>query len=179
MGDFLMDSEYKKALKEAMEILAKDERTVFIGYNVAYGSKGFGSFADIKKEKLIETPVAENLMTGLAIGMALEGYRPILFFERHDFMLIALDALVNHLDVIEILSDGEFKVPVIIRAIIGGSKPINPGILHTQDFTEIFKKLFKFKVHEVRDAEDIINQYKRALSEDKTVMLIERKDLYH
>jgi len=171
-------TEYKNAIKEAMKLLAKDERTVFIGYNVAYGSKGYDSFTDIEKEKLIETPVAENLMTGIAIGMALEGYKPILFFERHDFMLIALDALANHLDKLEILSEGEFQAPVIIRTVIGGTKPINPGPVHTQDFTEIFKKLFTFKIVELRDTKEIIDQYKQALLGNEPIMFVEWKDLY-
>ena len=161
-----------------MELLAKDKRTVFIGYSVAYGSQGYGSFVDIDKRKLIEMPLAENLMSGIAIGMALEGFKPVLFFERHDFMLIALDSLVNHLDKIEELSEGEFKSKVIIRAAVGAIKPMNPGLVHLQDFTDVFKKLFKFKVHEVKDSKDIIKQYKQASSEDKTVMLIERRDSY-
>ena len=55
-------------------------------------------------------------MSGLAIGMCLEGFLPVIYFERHDFMLVAADAIVNHIDKIERISHGEFKVPVIMRA---------------------------------------------------------------
>ena len=92
---------YKEAIKKSMEMLAKDKNAVFIGYNVNYGSRMYGTLVDIPKSKCLETPVAENLMAGLSMGMAIEGYKPVLIFERHDFMLNSLDAIVNHLDKIE------------------------------------------------------------------------------
>ena len=52
-------------------------------------------------------------MVGLAIGMSFEGFKPVVYFERHDFMLVAADAIGNHVDKIERISHGEFKVPVI------------------------------------------------------------------
>src|SRR3989338_4734923 len=107
--------QYKDAIMKSMEMLAQDPRTIFIGYNVSYGSRGYGTFYNIPRERCIETPVAENLMTDLAIGTALAGLKPLLFFERHDFMLNALDALINHLDKVERISGGQFKAPVIIR----------------------------------------------------------------
>src|SRR3989344_5918500 len=110
---------YQEAIKHWMEKLAQDEKVIFLGYNIKYGSKAYGTLKDVPKEKLIETPLAENLMVGLAVGLALEGFKPVLFFERHDFILVAMDALVNHLDKIERMSHGEFKPVVLIRAIVG------------------------------------------------------------
>jgi len=95
---------YKDAIKQSMEMLAENENTIFLGYNIRYGSKAYGTLTNISNNKKIETPVAENLMVGLATGLALEGYRPIIYFERHDFMLNALDGIVNHLSKIERMS---------------------------------------------------------------------------
>jgi hypothetical protein len=68
---------------------------IFIGYNVARGD-AMGTLKGIEENQKLETPVAENLMSGLAIGMSFEGFRPVLYFERHDFILVAMDAIVNH-----------------------------------------------------------------------------------
>ncbi len=169
---------YKDAVKQSMEELAKDENVLFLGYNITRGSKAYGTLSDISPEKCIETPVAENLMTGLAIGMAIKKLRPVLFFERHDFMLNALDSLVNHLDKLETMSDNQYKLPVIIRAIVGSNKPINPGPQHIQDFTDIFKKIFSFPVYEPKTAKEVLEAYKEIKSATTPVMIIEKRELY-
>jgi len=169
---------YQEAIKHWMEKLAQDEKVIFLGYNIKYGSKAYGTLKDVPKEKLIETPLAENLMVGLAVGLALEGFKPVLFFERHDFILVAMDALVNHLDKIERMSHGEFKPVVLIRAIVGATKPLYPGLQHMQDFSEMFKKIFNFQVIDLKTNEDIKRGYGEAGKFEKTHMLIERKDLY-
>lgn len=169
---------YQEAIKEEMEKLAKDEKVFFVGYNVIYGNKSYGTLKDVPSEKKIETPLAENLMSGIATGLAMEGFKPVLYFERHDFMLVAMDALVNHIDKMEKLSQKEFKCPMIIRAVVGATKPLYPGLQHIQDFTEIFKKIFQFPVYEVKTLEDIREAYSEASRFNCPVMIIERKDLY-
>ena len=170
---------YKDAIRQSMNELAKDSKVIFIGYNTRNGSRAYGTLSDISKERCLETPVAENLMTGLAIGLSLEGFKPVLFFERHDFMLIALDALVNHLDKLKRLSNDKFKSSIIIRATVGGTVPIYPGIQHDQDFTYVFKQLFKYvSIEELRNANHIIAAYKEYKNFKKPVIMIERKDLF-
>ena len=68
-----------------------------------------GTLKDVPDDQKIETPVAENLMVGLAIGMSFEGFKPVVYFERHDFMLVAADAISNHIDKIERISHGESR----------------------------------------------------------------------
>lgn len=169
---------YKDAVKKSMEMLAEDPLTKFIGYNLSYGSKAYGTLADIDKSKIRETPVAENLMTDLCIGMALRGYKPVLIFERHDFILNALDALINHLDKFEELSDGVFVPKVLIRAIVGSMKPINPGPQHMQDFSNFFKEVFHFPVYDPQTPLEVIANYETARSIKKSAMFIERRDMY-
>jgi len=171
-------TEYKEAIKKSMKILAKDNNIKFIGYNLNFGSRAYGTLEDIPKSKCLETPVAENLMAGLAMGMALEEYKPVLIFERHDFMLNSLDALINHLDKFEIMSNGQFIIKIIIRAIIGSNKPIDPGPQHIQDFSEIFKKIFSFPIFEPKTPEEVLKAYEFAKSAKTSVMIIERKELY-
>lgn len=169
---------YQNALKQSMEMLAEDEKRIFLGYNVARGSMAYGSLKNIPTEKLLETPCAENLMSDMAIGMSFAGFKPVLYFERHDFMLNAMDSLVNYLDKLEEISDGQFKPNVIVRAVIGGTKPFFPGPQHIQDLSDVFQKIFKFPVHRLYTPKEVIERYKEASDYNKPVMLIETRDLY-
>ncbi|GAB1353535.1 hypothetical protein MASR1M12_22710 [Erysipelotrichia bacterium] len=169
---------YRNAIINAMTKLASDKQTIFLGYNVLYGSRAYGTLAHVPAEQCLETPVAENLMVGLAIGMSLAGYRPVVFFERHDFILNALDGIVNHLDKIESMSHGQFKTPVIIRATVGGRTPLNPGPQHTQDFTEAFRSMLSFPVLDLTTPSEVMGAYETVLNCDSPIMLIERRDLY-
>ena len=169
---------YRQALKQAMQELADDPRTVFLGYNVLHGSRAYGTLTGVPKEMCLETPVAENLMAGLAMGLAMTGSRPVLFYERHDFVLNALDAIVNHLDKMESLSHGQFKLPVIIRATVGGTVPLHPGPQHIQDFTEAFRAMLSCPVLDLRCAADVVAGYRQARELDSPIILVERRDLY-
>lgn len=170
---------YQQAIKKSMEDLANDERVIFLGYNTRFGSKAYGTLSGISESKIIETPVAENLMVGLAIGMALEGYKPVVFFERHDFLLNALDGIVNHLDKLEKLSDGEFKSSVLIRATVGSKKPLFPGVQHMQDYTKSLKEMVSFPIYEPKNSEEIFSVYKSLKSFIRPSIIIEKKELYN
>lgn len=170
---------YKEAVKISMDEFAKDEKALFVGYNTRLGSKAMGTLNDVAEEKLLETQLAENLMAGLAIGLSLTGYKPMVYFERFDFILNAIDAIVNHLDKIADTSDGQFKPKVIIRVVIGAQlKPFFTGHCHIQDFTEAMKKLLKFPVLKPLTAPEVLEAYKFAMTQDQSVMIIETRDLY-
>lgn len=178
-------SPYKQALTNAMEELAKDPAVCFLGYGVKHGGQAAGTLKGINPEQLIETPVAENLMMGMAIGLALAGRRPVVYFERFDFILNAMDAIVNHLDKIEKLSAGEFSPSVIIRVVCGNvAKPLYTGITHTQDYTEVMTRLVSFPVQRLKTSEEIEGAYRVAHQSLKlkppfarSAMLVEMKDL--
>jgi deoxyxylulose-5-phosphate synthase len=167
---------YIDAVTESMVNLA-NSGSVFIGYNVRYGS-AYGTLKEIPEDQRLETPLAENLMAGLAIGMSLEGIKPVLFFERHDFIYNALDALVNQVDKIEIISRGEFKIPIVIRAVAGSIKPFYSGITHTSNLTSLFKEALHFPIYEPLNATEVINAYKIAQEADYPVLISEDKGLY-
>lgn len=169
---------YGDAVKKSMEMLARDKRTIFIGYNTLYADRAAGTLKNVPREKIIESPVAENLMVGLGVGMSLEGFLPIIYFERHDFSLNASDAIVNHLDKIEGMSKGQFKTPVIIRAVVGHDKPINPGAQHLQDFTRAFKEMVKFPIYEPSTSREVLDIYRSLLHTKGPAMVVERRSLY-
>ncbi len=167
---------YKDAANAAMKELG-DLGAIFIGYNVARGD-AMGTLKEVPTDQKLETPVAENLMAGLAIGMAFEGFLPVLYFERHDFMMVAMDAIVNHIDKIERISHGEYKVPVIIRAVTADGGPFYSGITHSQDFTNVLREAVSFPVTDPQNGEELLEAFREAVASERPAIIVERKSLY-
>jgi len=167
---------YKNAVTEAMTEIGKNN-SVFIGYNVKHGN-AMGNLINVDNDKKIETPVAENLMAGLAIGMSFEGYKPVVYYERHDFMLVAADAIVNHANHIERISHGEYICPIIFRTVVADSGPFYSGPTHSQDFTEAFKKLVSFPVYIPENGQEVLLTYKKALFSHRPSMIVEKKSKF-
>jgi len=171
-----LDISYKEAMNQVMTELG-NEKAIFIGYNVARGD-AMGTLKNVPNDQKLETPVAENLMSGLAIGMSFEDFIPVLYFERHDFMLVAMDAIGNHIDKIERISHGEFKVPVIIRAVEAFGGPFYSGPTHHQDFTNVLKTLVDFPVLDPITGIDVLKAFKGAFASKRPAIIIERKSRY-
>ena len=167
---------YKDAMIIAMTELGQ-QGAIFIGYNVVKGD-AMGTLKNVPLEQKLETPVAENLMSGLAIGMSFEGFLPILYFERHDFILNALDAIINHIDKIERISHGEYKVPVVIRAVTADAGPFYSGITHSQDFTKLLESGVSFPVEDPKEGKDVLRAFRDAVESKRPVVVIERKSRY-
>tara|TARA_R100000005_G_C4999337_1_gene206074 strand:- start:1397 stop:2608 length:1212 start_codon:yes stop_codon:yes gene_type:complete len=171
------DISYKDAVIEAMTDLGSKENFVCIGYNVLRGD-AMGTLKNVSDDKKLETPVAENLMMGLAIGCSFEGFKPVVYFERHDFILVAMDAIVNHLDKIERISHGEYKTPVILRAVTADAGPFYSGITHSQDFTNTLKEAVDFPVITPTNGPEVLKAFKAASNSGKPAIIIERKSFY-
>lgn len=172
---------YKEQLTAAMQTCAQDPATRFVGYGVKIGGRAAGTLRDVPLDQCVETPVAENLMVGLAIGLSLTKLKPIVFIERMDFILNALDAIVNHLSAAKNISRGEFAPAVILRVVIGNkNKPLWTGPTHTQDFTEAVRQMVHFPVLRLTAPEEILPSYQTALAaleHGQSTMLVEHKDL--
>lgn len=181
-GKICFMTTYKDSVTTAMQMLAQDDRVRFAGYNVAYGGMGGGTFKGIDSAKLIEFPLAENLMMGACIGMSLEGLIPVCFIERADFLTNCMDEIVNHLDKLARLSNGLHKPAVIIRVVIGNSKvPLFTGLTHTQDLSHAMRLMVKFPVYKLERSNSFpfyyVDALKRAVNGEST-MIFELKDLY-
>lgn len=170
------DPRYRENLTTAMRELAADPATRFVGYGLITG-RAMGTLKGVPDGQLIEMPVAENLMVGAAIGMALAGLKPVVFFERFDFVPMAMDAIVNHLNAIPIISRGQFCPKVLIRVVVGNHrKPLHTGHTHTQDFSDAVRKMVTFPVRQLHSAAEILPEYRRAMSNRCSSMLVEYKD---
>ena len=167
---------FKDAVTQSMDELAADN-AVFIGYNVARGH-AMGTLKNVPEDQMIETPVAENLMGGLGIGVSFENRKAVIYYERHDFMYVAADVIGNHIDKINRISHGEYNVPVIIRAVVADSGPFYSGPTHSQDLTKMFREMVDFPIFEPSNAKEAIIAYKKARMAKGPVMIIERKSCY-
>ena len=172
---------YRDHLTAAMTTLGKDPNFIAVGYNCRYG-KAAGTLNGVDESKLIETPLAENLMAGMAIGLSLQGFLPLVYFERSDFLTCGMDAIVNHLDKLNLISEGIHRPACIIRVVVGNSKtPLFTGPTHTQCFADAMRKMVKFPVKELRWKTEIEPTYEEALRDAKhgiSTMIFDWKDLW-
>ena len=142
MGFILM--KYKQELVKSMSFLGKKKDTIFLGQSVAYsGNAIFNTLINVPLKKKIEFPVFEDVQMGMSIGMALNGYVVVSCFPRFDFLICAMNQLVNHLDKIRQMSRNEMRPKVIIRTSIGSKNPLDGGPQHTQDYTREMKLILK------------------------------------
>ncbi len=174
---------YSDELTKAMDFLAKDSRTIFLGQAVEYpGTAMTGTLKNVPKNKLYEIPVAEEMQLGITNGLALNNYIPISIFPRWNFLLLATNQLINHLDKFHVMSQGQFKTKAIIRTSIGSQRPLHPQQQHVGDFTEAFKKvLTTVEIIRLEEASDIFPSYKKALNREdgKSTILVEYGDYYN
>ncbi len=169
---------YKEEITLAMAMLARHPKTLFVGQSVVYGGQAmFPTIVDVPKDMRIELPVVEEFQMGFCTGLALQGFIPICMFPRWDFVLLAANQLVNHLDKIPVM--GDFRPKVIIRTAVGPMEPLNAGPQHTQDHTEAFKLMLKtIPVIELLKAEDVFDAYEAALERQGSTLLVEHMRLY-
>ena len=172
---------YKDELIRSMEWLSEKDNTIFLGQSVSYsGNAIFNTLKTLPEEKRLELPVFEEIQMGISTGMALEGYVPISCYPRFDFLMRAMDSLVNHLDKFQMMTECNWKPKVILRTSIGSTTPLNGGVQHTQDYTEPFRQILKeVKVVMLDEPEDIFTEFQNAYDRDGSTLLIEHGDYYN
>jgi len=174
---------YFDELKRAMTWLGTRPDTIFMGQAVAYPGTGMtNTLKDVDPKKLYELPCIEDFQLGVSIGYALNGSIPISIFPRWNFLLLATNQLVNHLDKIKEYSHNEFIPKVIIRTAIGSKRPLHPQIQHVGDYTEAFKLMLQnVELIRLEEHDQIFNAYKHAYERDdhKSTVLVEYSDYYN
>ena len=174
---------YFDELKKSMNYLAENKKTVFIGQAVEVpGTAMSNTLKDINPNKLIELPVAEEMQMGLTTGLALNGNIPVSIFPRWNFLLLAINQLVNHLDKINVMSNNAFKTKAIIRTGIGSQRPLHPQHQHIGDFTEEVRKMCTtIEVIRLNESKDIFPSYERAINrkDGRSTLLVEFSDYYN
>jgi len=174
---------YKNELIKSMEYLGKQSNTIFLGQSVKYsGNAIFNTLIKVPDNKKIELPVFEDVQMGISVGLALQGFVPITCYPRFDFLILALNQLVNHLDKIRKMTRNEMRPKVIIRTSIGSKTPLDGGPQHTQDYTKMFQDILtEVKVVSLDSPKQILPSFKKAYSDKKSYsyLFIEHGDFYN
>src|SRR5216684_1265860 len=172
---------YVQAMREGFaQLLASDPRVFVIGQGVWSPWYAGTSLQDMEKEfgrgRIIDSPVSENATTAAAIGAAMAGMRPIVFHPRMDFMLLAVDPIVNQAANWSYIFAGQVQVPVVIRASInrGGEQ----GAQHSQALQALFMHVPGLKVVMPATAYDAKGLLVAAVRDGNPVMYIDDRWLY-
>jgi pyruvate/2-oxoglutarate/acetoin dehydrogenase E1 component len=173
---------YKAELVRAMDYIGQLPKSLFVGQAVRVpGTAMSGTLENIDKSKLIEFPVEEDLQMGYTIGLAMNGFLPVSIFPRWNFLVLATNQIVNHLDKLKEMMGVETPPKVIIRTGIGAKNPMHPGPQHTGDYTEAFKLMApNLEIIRLDEPEEIFSTYKKAADRTDGVssLIIEWGDFY-
>jgi pyruvate/2-oxoglutarate/acetoin dehydrogenase E1 component len=146
---------------------------------VAGGTAQRETFEHVDQSKLLELPVFEECQLGMSIGLSLQGVHPVLsVFPRWNFLLLAANQLVNHMDRLHEFGRG-YAPQVIVRVAVGSDEPLNPGPQHLGNFSAAFRLMLRnTPVVELEDAEQVVPAYRRALASRGSSVLVEFASKY-
>ena len=172
---------YCEALNEALhQEMARDPSTFVYGLGVPDRMSVFGSLVGIRErfgpERCFDTPLCEDTMTGFGLGAAINGLRPIHVHIRVDFLLLAMNQLVNMVSTFSYSTGGRLKVPLVIRAVVG--RGWGQGYQHSKSLHALFAHIPGLKVvlpTTPRDAKGVLIA---AIRDDNPVIVIEHRWLY-
>lgn len=171
---------YRQALREALyQALKRDSRVFVMGEGVDDPAGIFGSTLNLDKEfsgRVFDVPIAENAITGFAVGAALAGMRPILVHMRMDFMPLSFDQILNQAAKICYMSGGKTCVPLVIRVIIG--KGWGSAAQHSQALHALFMHMPGIKVVMPASAYDVKGLLLSSIADNNPVIFIEHRWLY-
>ena len=169
-----------QAINEALAIsMAQDENVVVIGEGVPDPKGIFGTTLGLAQkfsDRVFDMPVSENGMTGVCIGAALSGMRPVMVHQRIEFALLAMDQLINNAAKWNYMFDGQNSVPLVVRLIIG--RGWGQGPQHSQSLQTLFAHIPGLKVVMPVTARDAKGMLITAIEDDNPVIFIEHRWLH-
>jgi len=173
--------QFREAICEAMsEEMRRDESIFLLGeevaqYNGAYkASKGMlDEFGD---KRVIDTPISESGFTGIAIGSAMNGNRPIVEYMTFNFSLVAIDQIINNASKMRQMSGGQFNIPVVFRGPTGSAGQL--GATHSQAFENWYANTPGLKVIIPSNPYDAKGLLKAAIRDDDPVIFMESEQMY-
>lgn len=163
------------------EEMREDPSVVVYGLGVNDPGRVFGTTAGLVEEfgqtRVFETPTAENAMTGIAVGAAIGGLKPIVTHQRFDFFLLAMDQLVNSAAKWRYMFGGQFTVPVVFRLITG--RGWGQGPTHSQSYHSWLTQVPGLKVVMPSSASDAKSLIKASIRDPNPVVFIENRWVHH
>jgi pyruvate/2-oxoglutarate/acetoin dehydrogenase E1 component len=172
---------YAQAIREGLEqAMTADHRVIVIGEGVPDPKAIFGTTAGLREKfgprRVFDMPLAENGLTGICIGAAMCGMRPVMVHQRIDFALLAMDQLVNNAAKWHYMFDGLANVPLVVRMIVG--RGWGQGPQHSQSLHAMFAQVPGLKVVMPTTARDAKGMLVSAIEDNNPVLFIEHRWLH-
>lgn len=172
---------YGQSICEAIdEEMARDQNVIFLGEDIEILGGNFRATPGLYEKyggwRVRNTPISENSFTGLGLGAALTGLRPIIEIMFCDFMMLAGDQIVNQIAKIRYMSGGQARVPLTIRTTLGGGR--STAAQHSQSLQAIVCHIPGLKVVMPSSASEAKGLLKTAIRDDNPVIFFEHKMEY-
>jgi pyruvate dehydrogenase E1 component beta subunit len=173
--------QFREAICEAMsEEMRRDERIYLMGeevaeYNGAYkASKGM--LDEFGPKRVLDTPIAELGFTGIAVGSAMNGLRPIVEFMTFNFSMVAIDQIINNAAKMYQMSGGQFNIPIVFRGPTASAGQL--GATHSQAFESWYANCPGLKVVVPSNVYDAKGLLKAAIRDNDPVIFMESEQMY-
>ncbi|MBT0653242.1 alpha-ketoacid dehydrogenase subunit beta [Geomobilimonas luticola] len=173
---------YRDALNLALkEEMRRDPSIVVWGEDVALYEGSFkvtrGLLAEFGEERVLDTPISENTIVGVAVGAAMGGLRPIAELMTVNFALLAMDQIIDHMTKIRYMFGGQVNLPMVIRAPGGGGSQL--AAQHSQSLETFFMHAPGMHVAYPATPADAKGLLKSAIRDNNPVMFLEHELLYN
>lgn len=173
---------FAESIREALDIeLSRDKNVYLMGLGVPDPKGIFGTTLGLQvrhgENRVFDTPLSEHAMTGIAVGSAITGMRPILTHQRFDFCLVSIDQIVNQAAKWYFMFDGTMNVPLVIRIIVG--RGWGQGPQHSQSLHSWFAHIPGLKVVMPATGYDAKGLLESAIVDNNPVLFIEHRWLHH
>jgi pyruvate/2-oxoglutarate/acetoin dehydrogenase E1 component len=169
---------YPEAIQEGLrQALTLDERVFVMGQGVDDPSGMFGTTRHLAeefgKERVFDTPLAETALTGIAVGSAIGGMRPVYFHNRPDFLYLAMDQLVNHAAKWYFMFGGAVNVPLVLWACVG--RGWGSAAQHSQALQGIFFHVPGLKLITPSTCRDAKGLFLAAIKDENPVLILDHR----
>jgi pyruvate/2-oxoglutarate/acetoin dehydrogenase E1 component/TPP-dependent pyruvate/acetoin dehydrogenase alpha subunit len=162
------------------QLMAADERVVVLGEDVGPRGGVFratdGLYGEFGEQRVLDMPLAESSIVGVAIGLALAGLRPIAEIQFADFIHSAFDQLVSEAAKIHYHSNGDFSVPMVVRTAWGGG--VHGALYHSQAIEAFYAHVPGLKVVAPSTPADVAGMLREAVDDPDPVLFLEHKKTY-
>ena len=172
---------YAQAVKEALaEEMRRDPRVCILGEDVAEAGTPFkvlsGLVEEFGKDRVIDTPISEAGFTGVGVGAAMTGMRPVIDIMFGDFLTLTMDQLVNQAAKVHYMSGGKWKVPMVLRTTLGATR--RSAAQHSQSLHAWLSHVPGLRVAMPSTPYDAKGLLKTAIRDDNPVIFFEDKMMY-
>jgi pyruvate/2-oxoglutarate/acetoin dehydrogenase E1 component len=177
-----MENTYIALLNQAFdESLQEDSKVMLFGLGVGDVGGVFGSTTNLQSkygpDRVFEIPLSENAVTGMALGLAMQGYRPVMMHQRADFSFTSAEQIINQIAKTKYMSGDLYEVPIVIRMIVG--RGWGQGPTHAQSPHAIFSHVPGLNVVAPATPMDGYHLMKQSISSEKPIIFIEHRWLHH